>query len=582
MSDILFEPLEPYWSLPTENAFPIAYRGNVAISREQFAADLLQARQALFVLQHPCIALFDPDAYVFVVWLLAAWSLHMRVILPGEDLASTREYLGIPWVGRGSGQYALQDWNGADNTNAARAFDHAAPGLALFTSGSSGEPCLIEKTLTQLRNEVEAQEQEFRDRLPSGVRFLRSVPHQHLFGLPFSVLWPLTFGHIFVAEKLVYPEDLSRLPAADYVLMSAPTFLKHVAASVDNFAAPREVNLRFAISAGSPLPADVQHACQDFLRATFYDSYGSTETGAVAYRQSETAPWKLFPGVRVSVDADTSRLRIHSPFLAPEILDAGFLSGDLAQIEAGTFKLLGRADRMVKIGEKRISLTRIEQALKALPEIERASVVLLSGKSDTHSKRDVLGAVVILTQQGLAQKETLGKARFDRFLRQSLVGTLDSLALPRRWRYVSAMPVNAMSKTTRRDLERLFAPQVPEAVCQMQDESETHCRARLKLYLDPELIWFEGHFPHLPVLPGVVQVDWAAHFGQLHFGFAAPVGNVSSLKFQHLLRPGDAPCLELCLDKARQTLEFSYLLDDVPCSKGVLHLRANLCTNPKA
>ncbi|GHT92026.1 AMP-binding protein [Betaproteobacteria bacterium] len=574
MSDILFPPLQAHWPLPTENAFPIAYRGGVAISREQFRADLLQARQALFALQQPAIALFEPDAYVFVVWLLAAWSLHMKVVLPGEDLASTRDFLGLPWVGKGSGVFARSDWNVAVN-NPVHVFDHAAPGLAMFTSGSSGEPSLIEKTLTQLRNEVEAQEQAFRDRLPAGVRFIRSVPHHHMFGLPFSVLWPLTFGHVFVAEKLVYPEDFSRLPAADYVLISAPTFLKHLAASKENFAASQKVKLAFSISAGSPLPADIQRVCEDFLHAPFYDSYGSTETGAVAYRQGEDAAWILFPGVRVSVDAETSRLRIHSPFLAPEMRETGFLSGDLARMEAASFKLMGRADRMVKIGEKRLSLTRVEDALKTLPEVERGAVILLSGKSGAHSRRDVLGAVVILSPAGVAQKETLGKARFDRYLRRSLVGALDPLALPRRWRYVSAMPGNAMGKTTRRDLERLFAPQLPEAVCQMQEESDTECRARLQLYLAPEIIWFEGHFPHLPVLPGVVQVDWAAHFGQLHFGFTAPAGNVTGLKFQQLLRPGDAPCLELRFDKTRQTLEFSYHLKGTPCSKGVLHLRAD-------
>ena len=163
MSDLLFEPLQHYWSLPQENDFPIAYRGGVAIRREQFRADLSQARQALFALRQPSIALFEPDAYVFVVWLLAALSLRMKVVLPGEDLASTRDFLGLPWVGKGSGVFALHDWNGANSTNAVHVFDHAAPGLAMFTSGSSGEPSLIEKTLTQIKNEVDALQQAFID-----------------------------------------------------------------------------------------------------------------------------------------------------------------------------------------------------------------------------------------------------------------------------------------------------------------------------------------------------------------------------------------------------------------------------------
>jgi 3-hydroxymyristoyl/3-hydroxydecanoyl-(acyl carrier protein) dehydratase len=297
-----------------------------------------------------------------------------------------------------------------------------------------------------------------------------------------------------------------------------------------------------------------------------FEDYGSTETGAVALREGN-APWQVLSGVRLSVDADTSRLRIHSPFLPPEDAENGFLSGDLAHIDARGLALLGRADRIVKIGEKRISLGKVEAALAGLPEVECVAVVPLYGE------REFLGAVVVLTPEGQNRKTTLGKARFDRYLRDALRDRLEAVALPRRWRYVHALPVNAMGKTTRHDLQRLFAPQFPMAECLAQTRDESGGKAQLQLRVAPDLVWFEGHFPDLPVLPGVVQIDWAVHFAGLHFGLDAPVTGVNGLKFQRLIRPGDLLGLRLVWRSARQELEFSYQVDETPCSRGVLVLK---------
>jgi 3-hydroxymyristoyl/3-hydroxydecanoyl-(acyl carrier protein) dehydratase len=35
----------------------------------------------------------------------------------------------------------------------------------------------------------------------------------------------------------------------------------------------------------------------------------------------------------------------------------------------------------------------------------------------------------------------------------------------------------------------------------------------LRLHVVADLFWFRGHFPTLPILPGVAQLDWALHYG---------------------------------------------------------------------
>ena len=57
--------------------------------------------------------------------------------------------------------------------------------------------------------------------------------------------------------------------------------------------------------------------------------------------------------------------------------------------------------------------------------------------------------------------------------------------------------------------------------------------------MDADLQAFQGHFPGHPVLPGVVQVDWAIRFGTRAFGDLGGFRGIDQLKFQALIRPGD-------------------------------------------
>jgi 3-hydroxymyristoyl/3-hydroxydecanoyl-(acyl carrier protein) dehydratase len=59
----------------------------------------------------------------------------------------------------------------------------------------------------------------------------------------------------------------------------------------------------------------------------------------------------------------------------------------------------------------------------------------------------------------------------------------------------------------------------------------------LKLSIAPDTHWFTGHFPDEPVLPGVVQVDWALHYAEeIGFSPASFVG-FSRVKFKAVVRP---------------------------------------------
>jgi 3-hydroxymyristoyl/3-hydroxydecanoyl-(acyl carrier protein) dehydratase len=94
--------------------------------------------------------------------------------------------------------------------------------------------------------------------------------------------------------------------------------------------------------------------------------------------------------------------------------------------------------------------------------------------------------------------------------------------------------------------------------------------ASFTLAMDADLAVFQGHFPGNPVLPGVVQVDWAIRFGMEAFGPMAGFRGVDQLKFQALIRPGEVVELQLGFEPGRGRLRFRYLAGAERKSSGVV------------
>jgi 3-hydroxymyristoyl/3-hydroxydecanoyl-(acyl carrier protein) dehydratase len=90
------------------------------------------------------------------------------------------------------------------------------------------------------------------------------------------------------------------------------------------------------------------------------------------------------------------------------------------------------------------------------------------------------------------------------------------------------------------------------------------------LAMDEDLLAFRGHFPGNPILPGVVQVDWAIRFGTEAFGDLGGFRGIDHLKFQGLVRPGEVLELRLGFDPGQGRLRFKYQAGSSGKSSGVV------------
>jgi acyl-CoA synthetase (AMP-forming)/AMP-acid ligase II/3-hydroxymyristoyl/3-hydroxydecanoyl-(acyl carrier protein) dehydratase len=511
------------------------------------------------------VALYHEDSLEFGAALVGAWLSGKTVWLAADTLPASCAALAGQ-VGAFWGQFPADHAPCApqDGDDWHQAFEAGFPGpgypaLVVFTSGSTGVPVPIRKQLSQLTSELEALEIQFGAGL-QGADVVATVSHQHIYGLLFRVLWPLAAGRPIHAARHEFPETLApALAVRPCVLLASPAHLKRLPEHLD-WRGARGM-LRAVFSSGGMLEEGAAHHAAALLGRMPTEVYGSSETGGVAWRRRDEnadEAWTPMPGVAWRRGAD-GLLEVQSPQAGG---DGWQLQSDRVEdAGANRFVLRGRADRIVKIEEKRVSLDAIEAALLDSGLVREARVLACP---DNASGRQVLAAFVVPGDAGRTVLEEGGKQALNARLRALLAAGTEAVALPRRWRYLDALPVNAQGKTTQAQLLALLDGAAADARPRypaLRVLEQAPARVLLELTVPADLLYFDGHFTVAPVLPGVVQVDWALHYGRAHFGLDGSFGGINALKFQQMIRPEQPVRLELVHDGAKGSLNFRYFSD---------------------
>ncbi|OOF70734.1 AMP-binding protein [Rodentibacter caecimuris] len=407
------------------------------------------------------VALWFEDAAKLACTLLASWHANVRTLfLPNftdENVSWANEFadmwLADTFISVTNVNYFDQFGINIDlhNVGPCRPLSDfiTTTEFLLKTSGSTGQPKTIIKTAGQLWRNAQICAKAFGFLSNNQTTAVCTVSIQHLYGLICQIMMPLVLGWQIERKQQFYPENLAQtyLKSEKTVLISSPTMLS----SIDwkRLAFP---NLMAIISAGGALSTEITRNVKNVLGFDIIDFYGTTEAGAIAMRRGSHL-WQAMPDARIGID-ERSALWI----------EADWLSGreqceDIVELSENGFDILGRADRILKLGDKRISLLSIEQDLQKHETVADCYI----GK---HPIRNRLVAWVALSSIGL-QKYWQSRKILIAQLTLHLSASQEKMALPRFWRFTDQLPRNSQSKISKIAFEQI-------CVAEQRDQFKTH------------------------------------------------------------------------------------------------------------
>ena len=304
-----------------------------------------------------------------------------------------------------------------------------------FTSGSTGQPKPYPKTLAAFRTSNGQNLSALADLWDGAVpSVVATVPAQHMYGMEMSVVMPLLSPVAVQGGKPFFPEDvaaaLAQVPAPR-ILVTTPV---HLRALVESGVELPPVAAM--VSATAPLVAELAQAAEQRFGTQVREMFGSTETCIFARRRTACeAAWTPLPGVRVAPQPDGTLVYAeHLPQPVP--------LADLMEVDAqGRFIVRGRQADMLEIAGKRASLGDLTRRLLAVPGVRDGAMAQLPA--------DELGVCRIAAAVVAPE---LDEAQLLAALRQAM----DPVFLPRRIRFVDALPRADTGKLPRDALMRLL------------------------------------------------------------------------------------------------------------------------------
>jgi malonyl-CoA/methylmalonyl-CoA synthetase len=350
------------------------------------------------------------------------------------------------------------------------------PAMIIYTSGTTARPKGVVTTHAnigaQIAALVEAWEWSPADRL------LLALPLHHVHGIINGLGSALAVGA--ACEVLpVFDAGIvwSRLGSGAITVFTAvPTMYRRLISLWESASAADQRiwsdgarRTRLMMSGSAALPVQTLERWREITGHTLLERYGMTEIGMALANslRGERRPGMVgvpLPGVDVRLvdesgaappDGAPGEIEVRGPavFLEywqrPEetraaFRDGWFRTGDMAVVEQGSFRLLGRtAVDIIKTGGFKVSALEIEEVLREHPCIAECAVVGLSDQ-DWGERVSVAAELTAGSSLSLEALQQWAKAR------------LAPYKVPRSLIAVAALPRNAMGKVVKPEVAALF------------------------------------------------------------------------------------------------------------------------------
>ena len=347
--------------------------------------------------------------------------------------------------------------------------------LIIYTSGTTGKPKGAVTTHENVGSQVAALVEAWGWR-PSD-RLLLVLPLHHVHGI-INGLGSALAVRATVEVLPAFDADTvwERLSSGEITVFTAvPTIYSKLIAAWD--AAPalqasRSAGvrkLRLMMSGSAALPVHILERWRDISGHTLLERYGMTEIGMALSNplNGERRPGCVgqpLPNVDVHLvdedgidvpDGTPGELEVRGPAVfheywqrpeetAAAFRNGWFRTGDMAVLENGSYRLLGRTSvDIIKTGGFKVSALEIEEVLRTHPSVAECAVV---GVNDAEWGERVSAAVELKPGASLSLED----------LQRWAKTILAPYKVPRALAPVDALPRNAMGKVVKPQVARLF------------------------------------------------------------------------------------------------------------------------------
>ena len=407
----------------SEETFLIHKENKYQISYKDFIIDIAKSLEYISKLERDTITIFIDNAYYFITVMSAALLLKKKVNVLNNNspkyvdkiidnsmvYISDDEKSHISLKNIFDGEY---DEKWIDFLKSNKIDENL--NVNFYTSGFTGFPKLIEKTLKQFEAEALKIIGEFGEGLKDSI-FVYSVPHYHSYGFVFDFLVPYILELKLADNRINYLETLNNFEEyKNITFVTNPAFLKRI-----------------------------NDLCIETFNTDAIEIYGSTEGGCMAYRKrSEKDLWTRVKIVKLKIDENGS-LSCSSGYTGEGLW---VHVGDVVDMKnENEFELLGREDSIVKIEGKRISVQQIDRQILEDKNFKDSYTIYCKSEN-----REYVASFIVLSDENANEEE------MRKYLKDYLKGYFEKILIPKKIYFTDRIPRTELGKIDRKQLDAIM------------------------------------------------------------------------------------------------------------------------------
>lgn len=348
--------------------------------------------------------------------------------------------------------------------------------LIIYTSGTTGSPKGVVTTHRNIRSQITALTDAWE--WSQDDHALNVLPLHHVHGLINILCCALWSGACCEFLPKFSPGEVFDIFCKKEVnvFMAVPTIYFRLIGQYNQLPASEQQAIseslrtfRLMVSGSAALPVSILEQWKKLSGHTLLERYGMTEMGMAISNpyHGERKPGFVgqpLPGVQIRLmdennapvdDGMPGEIQVKGDNVFREYwnkpeetsdaftLDGWFRTGDVAVLEMGSYKILGRTSvDIIKSGGYKISALEIEEVLRTHPQIIDCSVV---GIPDDEWGEVIASGLIVATKE------------FDTgLLNEWLKEKLPAYQLPRTYLIQDDLPRNAMGKVMKNELKKMF------------------------------------------------------------------------------------------------------------------------------